>query len=63
MFFNQAEVFCVLIKAAEENGECSYECEMDSLFEFCIKRGREHLEMRFPLLARVLSFFICCNAH
>lgn len=34
--FNQAEVFCVLIKAAEENGDCSYVCEMDSPFELCI---------------------------
>lgn len=50
IFFNKAEVLCVLIKAAEEKAKCSYVCEMDSLFELCIKGGLEHLEMRiFPL--------------
>lgn len=38
------------MKAAGENGECSYACEMDSLFEFCIERGLEHLDMKIPPL-------------
>lgn len=61
-FFNQAEVFCAMIKAAGENRECSYMCEMDLLFELCIKKGLEHLEMRIFAPARAVSF-ICCNAH
>lgn len=39
--FSQAEVFCVSMKASEERRECTYACEMDLLFELCIKIKKE----------------------